>query len=193
MQILSIQQLREAPAADLYLCTDTSNGWSTATLLKSDVESFLLHSGVKGRVDAYRKIDPHAVTLSAGVFAMCNNAAALLQAEGWIWSPENSAWMKPAPIECVPVSVALHQHTHDPKTPSTWPKWEHAAEGGRCLLCFSENVNVTPDPEGVPRCASCWEHLNPCARCGTVSTRPGGEHYCHKPSNPEMEGGKNDH
>lgn len=55
---------------------------------------------------------------------------------------------------------------------------EPTAAGGRCLLCFAENVNVTPDPDGVPRCASCWEDLQPCVNCGTVSTRPGGEHYC---------------
>lgn len=178
MQILNIQQLRDAPAADLYVCIDPPSGWSTATAQKGDVETFFLKGGASGYAVAYRKIDPHAVTLSAGVFAMCNNAAAILQEQGYVWDTDREVWMVPQKVECVPVNIVLHQHTHDPKAPSTWPKWDHAAEGGRCLICFTENVNVTPDPEGVPRCEKCWEDLQPCVNCGTVSTRHGGEHYC---------------
>ena len=85
----------------------------------------------------------------------------------------------PAP-QCVPVSAVV---VADPKAPSTWPKWEHApdwsnAERRDCMICFAEGVATVHDPDDMPRCADCWEDLQPCVNCGNVSTRPGGEHYC---------------
>lgn len=81
--------------------------------------------------------------------------------------------LNPAPYH-VPVTAVV---VADPKAPSTWPKWEHA-ERRDCGICFAERVPIVPDPDGLPRCKDCWEDLQPCVNCGTVSTRPHGEHYC---------------
>lgn len=81
--------------------------------------------------------------------------------------------LNPAPYH-VPVTAVV---VTEPKAQSAGPNWDHA-ERRDCAICFAERVATVHDPDGLPRCADCWEDLQPCVNCGTVSTRPGGEHYC---------------
>ena len=186
MRINSIAELIAAPTASLYTVHNPGTCASMATPHKADVEHAFRHGDGHVYAVAYREIDPHAVTLSAKVFAMCNNAAAILQNElGYVWDTDRDLWVAPRKPEQVPVNFELHRHKHeaDPKTPSTWPKrehgpqWEHA-DRRDCAICFAERVPVLPDPDGLPRCKDCWEDLQPCVNCGNVSTRPHGEHFC---------------
>lgn len=179
MRILNVQQLNDAPRADLYLCV--AERFNQATPSKRQVELFLklVPDGV---VTLYRAVDPNTVTISGDVAVMNNNAAAMLQGLGWAYNPKTCQWSEP-PKPAVAFDI---KHTDNegkpiiPKHPSTWPLWEHA-ERRDCAICGDRRVSTVHDPDGVPRCASCWEDLQPCVNCGQVSTRPGGEHYCHKP------------
>lgn len=205
MRIETLQALSEALKADLYCCLNTVTGASIATHQIADARHFLTHCGGTGYVETYVRQRPPADGVEYDPLCDVHDVDFLKQYADAIIAgltrrrasvPLTLAQEAELKVAQVALKALLREQTMpvktDPKRPSTWPVFEDAVEAippfvadwsqserRDCSLCGAEGVATLHDPDGVLRCEHCFEDLEPCVRCGTVSTRPDGAHYCH--------------
>lgn len=190
MRIESIQSLSEVPKADLYCCLNTVTGASIATMHASDAHHFLMHCGGTGYVETYVRQRPPADGVEYDPLCDVQDVDFLKQYADAIIAgltrrrasvPLTLAQEAELKVAQVALKALLREQSMPVKivvNPPFVVDWSQS-ERRDCSMCGAEGVATLHDPDGVLRCEHCFEDLEPCVRCGTVSTRPDGAHYCH--------------